>query len=503
MRRGLHPVIAAPLALVLLIAPAVEAQSGLPWKRPTVSSAPAQADQHSQQRFGAANQSVRVVYDDAPQEPQVVATRQVAPSGRPPQPMAMRTRVAQYEEELPDGGTPEAVPTPAKKPSSSPTRMPQPSMQPQAMSYGPEMSGPMMYEGSCPCGQCDSGACDSCPCEPGCGFPECGCGVPDCGCPIDPYAVGGCGDACGVNGCGDCVGPCHCGSLGHCAERGAIPLILYIPPIMDFNAFVGVHGFKNPLDYPTGSPQGNDGSNFGIHEGLNAGGKMAWLPFPGLGYQIGFQAVQSRFSGNAATGSSSTEVHQQFLTAGLFHRCPVGLNYGLVYDYMNDDRPNRSGNLLSSRYDFHQVRGLVSIRNNGCKEVGFMFTGGGGGNSSSLTPSSLNQLEPADQYSFFYRLHGKQGGEVTGFAGWTSNSKGLFGANSWTPLNDRWSLNSAFTYMIPEDKPNGQGSLDEGWNLSVNLVWHYGCTAKSRYRNPFRPMFDVADNGSMIIDRTP
>ncbi len=499
MRRGLQTAIAAPLALLLLLVPVAEAQNSLPWKRPTVTSSAPPAGQHSQQRFGAAGQAVRVVYEDIPAEPQVVATRTVAPAGQPPQPTAMRTRVAQYEEELPAGGEAETVPTPA-----TPKRAAGPVYQepmPQSMSYGPEMMGPEMHGGSCPCGDCDT-----CPCEPGCGFaecgcgvPDCGCGVPECGCPVAPFSVGGCGDAC----CGDCVGPCHCGSLGRCAERGAIPLILYIPPIMDFNAFVGVHAFRNPLDYPNGFDN-TTGSNFGIHEGLNAGGKMAWLPFPGLGYQIGFQAVHSRFSGDSAAGSSNTAVQQQFLTAGLFRRCAVGLNYGLVYDYMNDDRPDRFTNEgVSNRLDFGQVRGLISIRNNNCREVGFMFATGGGGTNVSPTPSTTFDLSPADQYSFFYRFHGRQGGEITGFAGWTDNSKGLFGANSWTPLNDRWSLNTAFTYMIPEDKPNGAASLDEGWNLGVNLVWHYGCTAKSRYRNQFRPMFDVADNGSMIIDRRP
>ena len=88
--------------------------------------------------------------------------------------------------------------------------------------------------------------------------------------------------------------------LGGCHRRGAVPLMLYLPPVRDLTIFGGVHSFKNPLDL------GRDRGNFGIHEGINVGGNMAWLPFPNLGYQIGYQAVHSQLQGDSRMGTSNS-----------------------------------------------------------------------------------------------------------------------------------------------------------------------------------------------------
>jgi hypothetical protein len=39
--------------------------------------------------------------------------------------------------------------------------------------------------------------------------------------------------------------------------------------------------------------------------------------------------------------------------------------------------------------------------------------------------------------------------------------------------------------------------------VGINLVWHYGRTAKASLTNPHRPMFSTADNGWMFIDARP
>jgi len=36
------------------------------------------------------------------------------------------------------------------------------------------------------------------------------------------------------------------------------------------------------------------------------------------------------------------------------------------------------------------------------------------------------------------------------------------------------------------------------WNLSANLVWYPAGRARRSLASPYRPLFDVADNGSMI-----
>ena len=350
-------------------------------------------------------------------------------------------------------------------------------------SYGPGMGGPGM---GCeltlgePCG-CDSvgcaGECGGC-C--GCGD-VCGCGDP-CGC----GDVCGCGDSCG---CGDTCGGYS--GLGGCANRGGVPLILFLPPIQDFTLFGGVQGFKNGLDSP-----GRDRGNFGFHEGFNLGGRMAWLPIKGLAYQVGYQAVHSQLSGDTTASDSSSHT-QQFFTGGLFRRRKVGLQYGLVYDYLRDERQE------GSEFEFGQVRGSVSVSNPCGHEVGFLFTASTRDNTQDI--SAINGFtrytyEPANQYLLFYRMHGCEGGEFSFYGGAIDEGKGLIGASLDAPLNNRFSFNAGFSYLIPEGSESASGAEEEAWNLGMNLVWHYGKRARCGYCSPYRPMFGVADNGSMILD---
>ena len=322
------------------------------------------------------------------------------------------------------------------------------------------------------------GSCGDCCDEPSCGLTYgevCECGDIGCG--------GACGDVCG---CGDvaCGGTCGFDSLGGCKDRGAVPLVLYVPPIQDLTFFGGVQGFKGALD------EGRDRGSFGFHEGVNAGGRMSWLPFTKLAYQIGYQATHNQLHGDDTTNSVDSYT-QQFVTAGLFHRKQVGLQYGVVYDFLRDERQIATA-------DFNQLRGLISVTNPHGREIGFMF-------ATSLGDTSINGTiyEPVDQYLLFYRIHGLQGGEFRIYGGFDEDSKGILGSDIDVPLTCQWSMQSGFTYLIPEDSAAGIGAQEEAWNLGMNLVWHYGKRAKQSYRSPFRPMFNVAGNGSMLIDDKP
>jgi len=273
--------------------------------------------------------------------------------------------------------------------------------------------------------------------------------------------------------------------LGGCASRGAIPLTLYLPPLQEIVLFGGVQGFKSPLDYDAANPR--DGGNFGFHEGVNAGGIMSWLPWPGLGYQIGYQGTQNQLSGDAR--SSTTDSHtQQFLTAGLFRRRFAGLQYGVVYDLLQDERQGSN--------DFGQVRGLLSITNPRGGEVGFQFATHT--NSQAINNSTY---EATDQYLLFYRYHGCRGGEFRVFGGGDDDSRGIFGGDLFAPLNERWSIQAGFTYLIPSDGGNlNHNATEEAWNLNMSFVWHYGCRGKQWYKSPWRPLFNVANNGSLVVD---
>jgi hypothetical protein len=45
------------------------------------------------------------------------------------------------------------------------------------------------------------------------------------------------------------------------------------------------------------------------------------------------------------------------------------------------------------------------------------------------------------------------------------------------------------------------GHVNEAWGIGINLVWYPGARAYQELANPFRPLFNVADNATMIIDR--
>ncbi|TWT42544.1 DUF6666 family protein [Botrimarina hoheduenensis] len=328
--------------------------------------------------------------------------------------------------------------------------------------------------------------------------PECGCGMP--GPLMDPSCgLGGCGDvACGVPcddscgcgeiGCGGMCGEgvcgCGCGAgVGNCLSRGAVPVVFFLPPIQNLNFFGGVQAFKGALD------ANRDRGNFGGNLGVNLSGRMAWLPLPGLGYQLGYRAVSSQLHGSDI-GDTADPHTQQFFTAGLFHRQCVGLNYGVVYDLLKDERIESA--------DFGQLRGLISVRNPRGHEIGFLF-------ARHLSDNVLagQTYEGVDQYLLFYRLSGQQGGEFRFFGGMDDDNMGIVGADVDVPLNNRWSLQSGFSYLIPEDDTAGIGSTQEGWNIGMNLVWHYGKRARQSYGAPFRPLFNVADNGSFFVDDKP
>ena len=121
-----------------------------------------------------------------------------------------------------------------------------------------------------------------------------------------------------------------------------------------FTFWGGVQGFRGPRDFVAGAaPTSRSDSNFGFHEGLNISGRAPIVGrlFPQLSYQLGFQAFQSRLSGTVDNGDDRG---QQFITAGLYRRVCSGVQFGLVYDYMNDD--------LDEDMSLSQIRYEVSLK---------------------------------------------------------------------------------------------------------------------------------------------
>ncbi|MBN1852254.1 MAG: hypothetical protein JW829_06000 [Pirellulales bacterium] len=310
---------------------------------------------------------------------------------------------------------------------------------------------------------------------------------PDCDCDggLEPC------DECGLDPCSDPCTGCFpglgsewdiCGGADEC-----IPLCL--PRFQYLAIFAGVHGFKGPRD--TGW-----GNNFGFQEGVQVGGRAPLLPWPHIGYQLGYQTTQSRLHGDLAT-LSETSRNQHLATAGIYHRRKVGLQWGVVYDLMRDD--------LVQDLDFSQIRAEMSLVGPRGGEIGVwtaIHTNDSGYENifGEQYRTTLN-FRAVDQYVLFYRWHFFDCGEARLWGGMTDNNDGLFGGDFLLPIDDRWSLQGGFNYLIPEEDVLPDSAIRESWNIGINLVWHFGCNGCTSHSSPYRPLFNVVDNGTMLIDQ--
>lgn len=134
------------------------------------------------------------------------------------------------------------------------------------------------------------------------------------------------------------------------------------------------------------------------------------------------------------------------------------------------------------------------------------MAGTGGDSSTTFIEDGAGNLitgtiafEPTDQYRLFYRRLLNQSGSWDMFGGWTDNDDGLLGTNISLPLRRLLLLSAGATYLIPQEGDARFGNEQEGWNISLGLVYRPGGPkGVGRYA---RPMFDVADNGTFMIDR--
>ncbi len=308
--------------------------------------------------------------------------------------------------------------------------------------------------------------------------------------------IEGCADCgggeCGGCDCGGACGPYDCATCGHAGYCGGCQplggLLGTLPSAWwarDFSIFLGVHGFKGPTDL----------GNFGIHEGVNFGAPVGVAP--ALGYQFGFTAVHSNFSGYQTAGGAAElddERDQIFLTAGLFRRAPCGgWQWGVAFDLMHDSYYGVA--------DLKQIRtetGFVSA--DGRREIGYFGAYGSGGDDLILLDRDNIGLEPTDMFAFFYRRNFCNGGDGRLWAGFSGAGDGLLGADLRAPLGKSWAIENRINYLIPSEGHGDGGYQQESWALSIRLVWYLGQPAQSALRSPYRPMFDVADNSTFMTD---
>lgn len=253
--------------------------------------------------------------------------------------------------------------------------------------------------------------------------------------------------------------------------------------------FYGVTAFTGPVN------RGGTGS-FGFEGGLNTGSPLfgGWR---GLGFQTGMAGTLSNFNGSNFTRDTR---NQLFFTVGFFRRVDWGLQGGLVIDHVHDD--------WYANVDLTQLRGEFSWMFPQGTDVGFMFAGSndtkvvtGVFQTGQVLQTTVTETWSVnDYYAFFLRHTTVCGGYARVFAGWSGTSDGVLGAESYTPLNGEWSLRNSFTYFLPEQGPLDGGNVKEAWNLSMQMVWcpggNNGCG-----RDYYRPLFNVANNGTMFIER--
>ncbi len=81
-------------------------------------------------------------------------------------------------------------------------------------------------------------------------------------------------------------------------------------------------------------------------------------------------------------------------------------------------------------------------------------------------------------------------------AGFSEDRDALLGLTLSAPLHGTVGLSGTTNYLIPHSGSQ-PAYATESWNVGLALVWTpgrpFGCS-----RDYYRPMFDVADNGSLL-----
>lgn len=298
---------------------------------------------------------------------------------------------------------------------------------------------------------------------------------------------------------GDCGG---CGGCDVCGPRMELDWFCLLPvpviPLSHFEFQAGVHGFTGPMN------RGGTGS-FGVHEGFNLGFGLPFCGGCGMGGQIGVQGVHSNFEGAEFTENPAQiftiddSRNQLFVTAAVFRRVDWGVQFGLALDYQQD----------SWHYDvsISQLRGELSWVYPCAHEVGLWFNAGTNTDTYSTTFAANNRVitgraDPTDIFAIFYRHRFSIEGEpVAKFsAGVTDASDGLLNADVLLPFSPSWGLRAGATWLIPRETSGRGGQREEAWNVSLSLVWYPGQRLGWK-KDYYRPLFDVADNGTFLVDR--
>jgi hypothetical protein len=264
----------------------------------------------------------------------------------------------------------------------------------------------------------------------------------------------------------------------------------------DFTAGAGITAFQNQTNFGL---LGNYGTNEYVNWAM-----PFWNAF-GVGWQIGARGVQSNFQQPTLNDSSGLQTpgrsrDQVFVTTGFFTRAfeGRGLQGGAVYDYLSDS--------YFENVDVSQIRGELSYVW-GYHELGFWGAFNAMEQKGMFSPArgTPGVASTVDLYTAFYRLHFGDANEARVWGGASGNGQGVVGSTIRAPMSRSLAMEGTFTYLLPDksqtvqlDPTTSVTFAPSAWNLSVNLVWYPAGRARRSLASPYRPLFDVADNGSMI-----
>lgn len=325
---------------------------------------------------------------------------------------------------------------------------------------------------------------------------------------------GGCSD-CSTGTCGDSGGYFE----DSCCDRGGCPSCLSGGCLGDgclvgngfwlnglaslfYNAeyFGGATAFRSSLFPTPGGAPGtlSDDSSQGFFGGVNAGFPLCRLSGGLLSGQLGVRSVHTNFDGNEFTPDNRDQL---FLTAGLFRRVDYGLQLGVVADILYDN--------WFADTEVVQLRGDIGWVYPGGSTFGFRFaqnvqddvnTGTFAGNTFTDLVTTSN-----DNYRFYYRLDAPSGGFGETYLGWSDSEQTIFGVDFDMPVTEQIGVQAGFTYFFNDDNVPATsnflgGNVGEAYNFFVGFAFRP--RGRSYYRSYDRPLFSVADNGTLSIIRS-
>jgi hypothetical protein len=104
-------------------------------------------------------------------------------------------------------------------------------------------------------------------------------------------------------------------------------------------------------------------------------------------------------------------------------------------------------------------------------------------------------------YAFYFGHKFCTGAEGRVWGGWAGGGLGgLFGADFSVPMGNQLSLDADFNYRIPNSLPNNAVPL-ENWNIALSVVWRPWHRGSGECCDSYRPLFNVANNGSFMVNR--